>query len=152
MTTLTTTSAVAAKAALVAAIRARPEAVGVQVSYGYPKDLSTNDIIAVMSIPNGEQTVRAAGHARREETYSIEIICSAFSGTNDQQEVTERAVELATIVELALQDNPNLSGSVINAQVDGAFQIAEADPRSLKQNGRVTEYTLTVNCDNRAYA
>lgn len=152
MTTFDRTSFVEAKARLVAnltsiAAEFDPKVV---VAYGYPNDATADDYICVLSAVNGTQTVRRG--RKREESYSIPIICSTYrGGPSSQQVVTERAVGLAVLVEIALENDRQLGGCVDAAFVDGPFQVNEARPASLKRAGRVTEVTLSVRCENREY-
>lgn len=137
-----------AKAALVTAITTAAGS-GVQVVYGYPSSITSDDVIGVLDV-EGTQTVNHGGNGSREEEYDITVGCSARRGQDDQREVTERALELMGYVETAVATDPTLGGVVDAARVAGDVRLDEAYPQDVK-GGRVSEVTFTIRCTRRTY-
>jgi hypothetical protein len=80
-----------------------------------------------------------------EETYTIDVLCSSWSGDPDPVANMNRAWVLAGYVETAVRTDPSLGGIVLIARpagtTDGYSRVSETPV------GRLTEITVAVFVD-----
>jgi len=108
------TTAAAVKAALRAAMLAEAGLAGVPVSYGEPGDLARSEHIWIGSATTGDSDLVAfkAGRNRRDESYLVDVVVDVSSMASAETSEA-RAVELVTVIEEMLADDPKL-GEVPN--------------------------------------
>jgi hypothetical protein len=129
--------------ALLASLRAHPElqAPEVCISDGLPaRDLSFTHLITVGGqdepTAQGDQEPAQLGAQRREETYTVQVYCSAQVGGHkdaSQKAARDQAFALLRVVEEVLQRDPTMS-----QQNDGAALVRYSDIRggiTLAQTG-----------------
>lgn len=127
------------KAALAAALAARPALHDVQVAYGAPLPAPAREFLWLADV-EGEQEPAALGAQRREESYLLTVIANALREGQDQQAATERAFELVAELEDVLRDDGSLSQTVRFAQVAGPFRLEEMS----SDTARAAQVTVTV--------
>lgn len=131
----TTSTVTDFKTAVVAALAARPELNGVQVSYAWPGPQTRSEAIFFSESLSGDSTVPTikAGRKQREESYDLEIVVWVFhnAGTaaTAAQSAEVRAFELMQSVDDYLADDPRAGLTTIQWARLGAFdsQLAPSD-------------------------
>lgn len=143
------TAAVAFKSALYTACQTLYPAPAL-VTYGHPGAASADDMIAVMNVTSEQEVGPMSPQRRREETLSVEVVFSCWSGGADQQTVTERAYALLADLEDYLTDTGvtastqiTLGGAVRDCRVMGHELAETSDPDDMAM-GRLAEITATV--------
>jgi hypothetical protein len=102
---MATSTIPALKSALVARLQADTDLFAVTVTYGPPQpgEFASKEFIWV-GAARSEQNTAAMGQKRREETWIQDIVVSCLTALrNDQETLTERAFELAGVVEDSLR-------------------------------------------------
>ncbi len=140
----------AVKAALFAVCQSL-YAAPIQVAYGHPGTDLESDIVSVGSVRATQEIATMSTQRNREETVSVDVIYSCFSGGGPevQQTVTERAYALCALLENYLQTTDyTLSGTARLARVTGA-DLFESEDADLLALGRLSELTATVQVQVR---
>ena len=125
-------TAPAFKAALLTALSARTGLSGVTISYGAPLQ-APREFIALADI-SGSQTFAQLGALRKDETYTLDVVCSVLREGNMQQTCTERCFELAAEIEDELRTNVTMSGTVRVAELTSPFQLEEFGSDQARQS------------------
>lgn len=118
------------KAALFAALLARPALADVQVSYGSPNPNPRPEFIWLHDV-DGAQEARALGRLARREDMSLEVRISVVKQGRDQQAATERAFALLAELEDTVRTDPALdaqyagAGQILAAQITGPMLLSE---------------------------
>jgi hypothetical protein len=134
----------ALKAALLNALEALPSLSGVKVSWGW--DGPAPELILLGDVPVAEQEPAAmrAGPHTRAETYTLDVLIRVERRTKNQRAVTERAYELAGVIEALLREDYTVGGVVRIAQfASGALEEQAGD------DIRVALLTVGVLCTAR---
>lgn len=134
------------KAALVAALAARPGLAGVKVSWGWPGPEAVAEMVVVGELAAGTQTVPTlrATRVQREERYDLAVTCFAArhdATAADQRLAEERAFALAGEVEDLLASDPRLGLSDIAWARVSQLELASAPA----DRGWVAQVTVTVS-------
>lgn len=120
------------------------------VSYGWPQ--SNPPELVVVGDVTSEQDIATMGVSRsREESLSCEIAFCVFQGgVINQQPVSERAFDLAGMLETYLRDAGSLASTQItlgntvrDARVVG-LELIESDDEELLRKGRAAIVNVTV--------
>ena len=136
---MATSTVPAFKAALLAALQARPTLSTVQVTYGAPLP-SPADEYVWLADADGEQETAALGAQRREEYYDLTVYVAVYRAGEDQQATTERAFELVAELEEVLRADATVGGVVRVAVVAGPFRLEEM----ASDTHRGAQVTVTV--------
>jgi hypothetical protein len=122
---MATSTIPALKSALVARLQADADLSSVTVTYGPPQpgEFGSSEFVWV-GAARGEQSTAAMGQKRREEVWIQDVVVSCVTALrNDQETLTERAFELAGVVEDSLRTwsttQPFFGGVVRHALVVG---------------------------------
>lgn len=136
------------KAELVTALRTLFP-VPVKVSYGAPWGDLVDEFIAVGNMESRNDLATMGTPRSREETVQITITISCWSGSPDQQVVTERAYSMLQDIEEYLQlTDPTLAGTVRTARVVSHALTETAEPDDAG-NGRYAEVEAVIECRAR---
>lgn len=105
-----------AKAALLAALRARPALQDVQVEWAHPgKGIQRETIYLGDTLPY-EQSAKTLGNQHREETYELEVVVTVERAGNDPEAAERRVWELLFELAAVLREDAELGGAVRVAQ------------------------------------
>lgn len=117
---------------------------GVQVVDGQPTTNTAKDVVCVGYTDEGqavsfEQAPKALGNLRRDESFEITCMVSAWNGNTIAKTVRDRAFDLFAACETAIRDGATLNGSVIFAEVrSGSVSQYQTD------QGAVCDVQFTV--------
>jgi hypothetical protein len=116
---MATSTIVAFKRALHAALVARVGLAGVLVTRGVePVDQMVTELVVIGDVTRSSQTAAALGRQRREEDYSLDVEVSVLGHhADDPDALAERAAALVAEVEAELRSNIDVGGVVRTAQV-----------------------------------
>lgn len=113
----------AAKAALLALMRAEPALSGVQVEWSHPgADLIEPECVYLGDV-NVDERAKVLGNRRRDESYALEVVVTVELPGMTPQEVEQRCWTLVGGVRAAVDDNETLGldgpdTNVIVAQIE----------------------------------
>lgn len=144
---MATSTVPALKAALLTRLQADAALAGVTVSWGLPFGNLPRELVmlgnATVTAPDSMPGHMAMGLGERQESYVLEVkVLVALPA--DQQAVTERAFELAAVVEASLRAWAPEFGSVVSwALVTGSTLEEFVNPNGSE---READVTLAVAC------
>lgn len=147
---MTTSTAPTVRAALIAALDARPGLNGVTVTHFWQGDADTQEAIYLgnTTIIN-EFAVLRAGRKPREEVYRIQLHVRSLKPTDWGPTAETRVFAMIAEVENLLADDPSagLSGSLPTLRM----LVAEitVDPVTVEPSGLGSEATLIIEAHNR---
>lgn len=120
----------------------------VLVSLGSPSSLEPEDIIAFQGVTSAQAPV-TMGNRGREETLTIEVQISCWSGGDDESIPTRRAYELLGIIErFCRKTDPTVGGTVRHCFLTGHTSQGFTDPADLAK-GRAADITATFQAQAR---
>ena len=150
------TTIVAARAALVAALKLRPGLAGAHVTYAWDGDdrVARDAIWTAFSAEAADQgditasrvPVLRAGTKRREEEYTFVAMVEARTTGLGQQQTDERCVTLFREVEETLAADPYLAipGLILSATL-GGFRPLAARAEQAEHGGRACRIEAHIN-------
>lgn len=153
---MATSTIPAFKSALVARLQADTDLAGVQVTYGLPAPKGPDREWVWVGNAQATQETAAMGQRRREEEWTQEVVVSCLTPVRESQEtLTERAFEIAGVVEdslrawLAPSEGP-FGGVVRHALVVGMdlVEVVSTDPQGVAKD-REARVTVRISCANR---
>lgn len=140
---MTTSPVVEVRAALMAALAARAELAGVQVSYAHPgQAVRAESIWSQNGTGDLEYAAYRAGRKTRNEETTFEVVVSVLGPGDDQLTTDRRALELGESLEDYIADDPGAFAAT------GAYTATVTGMRltgGLTEAGRVAEVTYTVS-------
>lgn len=146
----TASSIPAFKAALLAALQARSNLKGVQVTYGGPWPFPEPEWIWLAGV-TGNQAAAAVGNQRREERYQLSILIRVTqTGNESAQPTTERCFALFNEIEQTLRADATVGGAVRESYPTGPIELGE----DVTEDGSqwVSELLVTVEARKRISA
>lgn len=117
-------------------------ALEVDVSYGYRWPAQWADAVALTAVRVIPLEGTTGPRQRRHMTVQLDMSCTSFRVTHDEQETHDRAFGLLAVVDEAVRADPTLGGAVLwlvlgEVQSDGATVEDDAG------DGRITEVVVT---------
>lgn len=117
---------------------------GLPATYGTPAKAPSDEWVRVGGIIGTQEAVVLNSTRRpRDEDYNVDVLVRVRRA--DQQLATERAYELAGVVEVALRSDPTLGDAVMWAVVTG-HELAEGEPDG---TSRLADLIVTITCRAR---
>ena len=125
------------------------------VTYGHHGVESSTELVMIRDVSTEVEPGPLATARSRWELIEAEVVVYVGSGEPDQRTVTERALDLAALIDDYLQDagvtgssQVNLGGAVIFARVTGTRLEETDDPDDLAR-GRFARVTVTISARAR---
>lgn len=143
---MASSSAPAAKAALVSLLQADPGMTGVTVTYGHPGSEMQQECVWTGMVTAAEQAI-SLGNMLRDEAYTIQVMVLVAQDGDDAQACEERCLALVAVVENVVRANVQLAGTVNQWAVIEAFKIEPGFSSSGAQ--RITTADVSVGCRHR---
>lgn len=136
----------ALKTNLTAALQARPNLSGIQVTNGAPLPNPSREYVWLADV-EGDEEPAALGRNRHSEIYSLTVIIQAIREGVDQAAATARAYAFRDEIDTQLRSDVTVGGALGSgwAYVGGHFKLEELANDS--QRGALL--TITVSCEAR---
>lgn len=143
------------KAALTTRLQAESGLDGVQVTYGLPAPAGPGLEWVWVGNAYGFQVSRNQGQRAREESWAQEVQVSVLAAVReDQQTLTERAFEIAAVIEDSLREwstPPDAFDAVVIWALVQELNLEEfisVDPETKSAKQREARVTIRVGCMN----
>jgi hypothetical protein len=147
---VSTSTAPAVRAALIAALAARPGLAGVTTTYFWQGDADTQEAIylGTTTITNDWVTMRS-GRKAREEAYRIQLHLRAFKPTDWGPTAEARAFAIIAEIENLVADDPSIGLSATMPTLRLLITDMTVEPVLLDPGGIGAQATLTIEARNR---
>lgn len=122
-----------------------------RVFYGHPGPNLPDDFVSVQPAQTDEGFGTLGTARNSEETITVPVVFSTYSGGSDQQAVTERAYAYADLFRAHLKTSPLLGltqAQCRNARVVDS-QLTETDSAESATTGRYAELALLIQTSAR---
>jgi hypothetical protein len=145
------------KAALLTRLQADADLAGLDITYGVPAPRGPEREWVWLGGAREDQATAAMGQRRREETWVQDIVVSCLKPVReDQQTLTERAFEIAGVIEDSLRDwsqltSPPVFGGVVREALVVRMDLDELlsiDREGVPQE-REARITISLACKQR---
>lgn len=118
----------AAKAALLAALQARPALAAAHVARGIPaKPAARKERVYIGNARDVQRTWAGLGGQRLDETYVLDLVIECFRSGDDQAGTEVRLWELVNEIELTVRADLTLAGTVRSCRPDGSTEETGPD-------------------------
>jgi hypothetical protein len=148
---MATSTVPAFKSALVARLQADSDMAGVVITYGPPQpgEFGEPELVWV-GAARGAQRTAAMGQKRREETWDQDIIVTCKTALrNDQETLTERAYEIAGVIEDSLRAWSQVGGAYFGDIVRHGLVVGMDLDEFVSTEEREARITMRVACAQR---